>query len=145
VNYANGVYKLVAASSSATPLYLYTSPLNLGIPSFMDPMSTAFVTQGPAAFINKVSSTASWESSIASDVKAAYRNQVSAAGPNATTKTNADARLTTIKGEVEGNGGTLRYAPALYTAFRDALLANKLVSDSISDGTPGQNLVPYVY
>ncbi len=145
VNYANGVYKLVAASSSATPLYLYSSPLNLGIPSFMDPMSTTFVTQGPAAFINKVSSTASWESSIASDVKAAYRNQVSAAGTNATTKTNADARLTTIKSEVEGNGSTLRYAPALYTAFRDALLANKLVSDAISDGTPGQNLVPYVY
>jgi len=145
VNYSGGAYKLVAASASATPLYLYSSPLNLGIPSFMDPMSTAFVTQGPAAFINKLTSTTSWEASISSDVKAAYRNQVSAAGTNATTKTNADARLTTIKGEVEGNGGTLRYAPALYTAFRDALLANKLVSDSISDGTPGQNLVPYVY
>ena len=145
VNYSGGVYKLVDASASATPLYLYSSPLNLGIPSFMDPMSTAFVTQGPAAFINKLTSTSSWESSISSDVKATYRNQVSAAGTNATTKTNADARLTTIKGEVEGNGGTLRYAPALYTAFRDALLANKLVSDSISDGTPGQSLVPYVY
>ena len=145
VNFSNGVYKLVAAVGSATPLYLYSSPINLGIPTFMDPMATAFVTQGPAAFLNKVSSTAAIETQIASDVNATYRNQVSSTGTNATTKTNADARLAAIKLAVENNSGTLRYAPALYTAFRDGLLANKLVSDSISDGTPGQNMVPYVY
>ena len=145
VNYTGGVYKLVAAVASATPLYLYSSPISLGIPTFMDPMKTSFATEGPAAFLNKVSSTTAVEAKIASEVNSTYSNQVSATGTNATTKTNADARLAIIKTTVEASGGTLRYAPALYTAFRDGLLANKLVSDSISDGTPGQNMVPYVY
>lgn len=147
VNYASGVYKLVAASGSATAFYLYSSPIDLGIPTFMDPKATPFVTQGPAPFVNKVSSTASMEASIVASVNSTYNNQVAAGpGTNATTKTNADATLAAIKLAVEGNSsGSLRYAPALYTAFRDGLLANKLVSDSISDGTPGQNMVPYVY
>lgn len=142
VSYSNGVYSL---SSTGTPLYLYASPLNLGIPSFIDPMATSFVTQGPASFLNKIPSTSAWEAQIAKDVNTSYSSQVSATGTNATTKANADAALALIKTTVEGNSGTLRYAPALYTAFRDGLLANKLVSDSISDGTPGQNTVPYVY
>ena len=145
VNYTGGVYKLVAAVASATPLYLYSSPISLGIPTFMDPMKTTFATEGPAAFLNKVTSTAAVEAKILADVNSTYSNQVLATGTNATTKTNADARLAIIKSAVEGNGGALRYAPALYTAFRDGLLANKLVGDSISDGTPGQNMVPYVY
>jgi hypothetical protein len=145
VNFSNGVYKLVAGVGSATPLYLYSSPISLGIPKFMDPMATTFVAQPGAAFVNKVSSTTALEAQIAGDVNATYRNQVSSTGTNATTKINADARLAAIKLAVENNNGTLRYAPALYTAFRDGLLANKLVSDSISDGTPGQKMVPYVY
>lgn len=146
VNYSSGVYKLVAAIGSATPLYLYSSPIDLGIPTFINPKGVGFVTQGPAPYLNKVPSTSSLETQIRTDVNATYSDQVSATGTDATTKTKADARLASIKIAVEGNsGGSLRYAPALYTAFRDGLLANKLVSDSISDGTPGQNLVPYVY
>ena len=146
VNYTDGVYKLVAASESATPLYLYSSPISLGIPTFIDPMNTIFnTTRGPAPFLTKVTSTADVEAKLTLDISPNYSDQVSATGTNATTKTNADARLAIIKTTVEAAGGTLRYAPALYTAFRDGLLANKLVSDSISDGTPGQNTVPYVY
>ena len=142
VSYSGGVYSL---ASTGTALYLYGTPLNLGIPTFMDPMATTFVSEGAAAFVNKVSTAAAYEAQIASGVNSTYSNQVSAAGTNATTKANATARLALIKTAVESNSGTLRYAPALYTAFRDALLANTLVSDAISDGTPGQNLVPYVY
>jgi len=142
VSYSGGVYSL---ASTGTDLYLYATPLNLGIPTFMDPMATSFVTQGAASFLNKVSSTSAYEAQIATGVNSTYSNQVSAAGANTTTKANAAARLALIKTAVEGNSGTLRYAPALYAAFRDALLANTLVSDAISDGTPGQNLVPYVY
>ena len=142
VSYSGGVYSLADAG---TDLSLYGTPLNLGIPTFMDPMATAFVSEGAAAFINKVSTAAAYEAQIASGVNSTYSNQVSATGTNATTKANATARLALIKTAVESNSGTLRYAPALYTAFRDALLANTLVSDAISDGTPGQNLVPYVY
>lgn len=132
--------------TAATSFYLYTSPLNLGIPTFMDPMTTSFVTQAAAPFLNKVSTTAAYEAKAAAGVNSTYSDQVSASGASATTKPKADARLALIKNAVEANNhGSLRYAPALYTAFRDALLANTLVSDSISDGTPGQNLVPYVY
>ncbi|PUE38655.1 hypothetical protein B9Z50_16480 [Limnohabitans sp. Bal53] len=142
VSQASGVYSL---ASTGTDFYLFSTPLNLGIPTFMDPMATSFVTTGAASFINKVSTTTAYEAQIASGVNSTYSNQVSSKGANETTKANAAARLALIRTAVVSNGGSLRYAPELYTSFRNALLANTLVSDAISDGTPGQNLVPYVY
>jgi len=53
--------------------------------------------------------------------------------------------LATVKAAVEASGEKLRYSTALYSAYRDATLGQKLISDSIADGTPGQNLVPYVF
>ena len=148
VNYTGGVYKLVAAATSATPFYLFNSPIDFGIPSFMNPNGVAFVTNGPAPFISKVS-TSYVEGTSGSIyrylVNSIYFNQVATAGSDATTKLDADAYLATIKTAVEAAGGKLRYAPEVYTAYRDAALATKLVSDSIADGAPGQNLVPYVY
>lgn len=147
VNLTNGVYKLVSTSASATPLYLYNSPLELGIPSFMNPNNIAFVTNAAAPFLSKVSvsSVEGTSGSIYRGVNSTYRNQILTPGSDATTKTYADAMLASIKTAVEANGEKLRYSTALYTAYRDATLANKLVSDSIADGSPGQNLVPYVY
>ena len=147
VNLSGGVYKLVSAASSATPFYLYNSPLDLGVPEFLNPNKVAFVTNGPAAFLSKntVAATEGTSGSIYRQVNATYRPQVLNPGTDTTTKTNADAMLASIKTTVEASGEKLRYAPAVYTAFRDAALSYKLVSDSISDGTPGQNLVPYVY
>ena len=147
VNLSGSVYKLVSAASSATPFYLYNSPLDLGVPEFLNPNKVAFVTNGPAAFLSKntVAATEGTSGSIYRQVNATYRPQVLNPGTDTTTKTNADAMLASIKTTVEATGEKLRYAPAVYTAFRDAALSYKLVSDSISDGTPGQNLVPYVY
>jgi hypothetical protein len=70
---------------------------------------------------------------------------VASVGTNTATKTAATAMLLAIKTALEANGEKLRYSTDVYTAYRDAALATKLVSDSIADGTPGQNLVPYVY
>jgi hypothetical protein len=147
VNLSGSVYKLVSAASSATPFYLYNSPLDLGVPEFLNPNKVAFVTNGPAAFLSKntVAATEGTSGSIYRQVNATYRPQVLNPGTDTTTKTNADTMLASIKTTVEASGEKLRYAPAVYTAFRDAALSYKLVSDSISDGTPGQNLVPYVY
>ena len=142
VSHTNGVFSL---ASTGTDLYLFSTPLNLGIPTFMDPMATSFVTVGAAPFKNKVSTTTAYEAQIASGVNSTYNNQVSSKGANETTKTNAAARLAMINTAVVNNNGSLRYSPELYSSFRDALLATTLVSDSISDGIPGQNLVPYVY
>lgn len=142
VSHTNGVFSL---ASTGTDLHLFSTPLNLGIPTFMDPMATSFVTVGAAPFKNKVSTITAYEAQIASGVNSTYNNQVSSKGANETTKTNAAARLAMINTAVVNNNGSLRYSPELYSSFRDALLATTLVSDSISDGIPGQNLVPYVY
>jgi hypothetical protein len=82
---------------------------------------------------------------ISSKVNSTYSSQVASVGTNAATKTAATAMLLAIKTAVEANGEKLRYSTDVYSAYRDAALATTLVSDSIADGTPGQNLVPYVY
>ena len=147
VNLNSGVYKLVASSAVATPLYAYNSALELGIPEFLNPQKIAFVTNDPAPFFSKntVAATEGTSGSIYKQVNSTYRSQVATPGVNASTKTSADAMLASIKSSVEASGEKLRYSTALYSAYRDATLAHKLVSDSIADGTPGQNLVPYVY
>ena len=144
VNLASGAYALSATSAS---FYLYTTPLSLGVPSFMNPESIALVTNSPAPFMSKLTtdSVENTTTGIYSKVNSTYRSQVATVGTNTATKTAAIAMLLSIKTAVEANGEKLRYSTDVYTAYRDAALATKLVSDSIADGTPGQNLVPYVY
>jgi len=142
-----GSFSLVAQANAATKLYLFNSPFNLGIPSFINPNAIPFVTNAAAPFLSKttVADVEGTSGAIYRSVNATYRGQVLTPGANATTKVNADAMLASIKTAVVANGEALRYDTALYTAFRDRALKSKLVSDSIADGTPGQNLVPYVY
>ncbi len=54
VNFTGGVYKLVQDPTQATPLYLYNSPIDLGVPAFMNPIPVAPVTNLPAPFMSKV-------------------------------------------------------------------------------------------
>ena len=147
VSYAGGAYKLVPSASSATRLYLYASPIDFGIPLNMNPAATAYVSNANAPFKTKISPEAVEGSNgqIYKNVNATYQSQVKVAGSSAETKASADAFLATIKTTLASKGEKLRYDPAVYTAFRDAALATKLVSDAVADGTPGQNLVPYVY
>ena len=144
VKLSGTTFSLVADAANASPLYFFNSPLDLGIPTFMNPKSVGFVTNAAAPFkINERAATLL--SSISSSVNATYQNQISAPGTDATTKTHADAMLASIKTAVEASGESLRYSTALYAAFRDGALRTKLVSDAIADGAPGQNMVPYVY
>jgi hypothetical protein len=147
VNMAAGSLRLVALAADASKLYFYNSPFNLGIPTFMDPQAFSFVTNAAAPFLSKVTiaSVEGTSGSIYTKLSSTYRGQILTPGADATTKTNADAMLASIKTAVEASGEKLRYDTAFYTAFRDRALSTKLVSDSIADGTPGQNLVPYVY
>ena len=147
VSYTGGVYKLVAEASAATRLYLYASPIDFSIPLNMNPAATGYVSNANAPFKTKTSTDQIEGSNgtIYRNVNSTYRNQITVAGSDATTKTNADAFLATIKTTLAAKGEKLRYDPSVYTAFRDAALATKLVSDAVADGTPGQNLVPYVY
>jgi hypothetical protein len=144
VRLSGPTFSLVADAANASPLYFFNSPLDLGIPTFMNPKPLGFVTNAAAPFkINDRAATLL--SSITSSVNATYQNQISAPGTDATTKAFADTMLASIKTAVEGSGESLRYSTALYAAFRDGALLTKLVSDAIADGTPGQNMVPYVY
>jgi hypothetical protein len=144
--YVNLTSNTYALSTTGTPLYFYESPLNFGIPVFMNPQAVVMVTNASAPFQSKMTySSTEAVGRIYNNVKSSYRAQVASIGSNTATKSAADSQLTSIKAALEANGEKLRYAPALYSAFRDAALATKLVSDAISDGVPGQNLVPYVY
>jgi hypothetical protein len=151
VNLSSGVFKLVTTTAEATKLYLFTTSDVFGIPcttspcaaSTMNPTGTrryesTSTNKTPAGFVVKTVTT-----SVTLGTK--YANQVSASGGNSTTKTNADAMLASIKTALATKGETLRYDTAVYTAFRDAALSNVLSSDAISNGVPGQNLVPYVW
>jgi hypothetical protein len=158
LTYAGGSYSL---TTSGTKLYLYATPLSLGIPSFMNPKGGAFVTNSAYNFLtgkttvlltegtyttsgNGTTSTCS-TGSIYTALSSTYKPQVCYPGTNATTRTAAVTQLAAIQSAVTANGESLRYSTDAYLAFRDGLLAHKLVSDSIADGTPGQNMVPFVY
>jgi hypothetical protein len=147
VSLNNGVFQLVPSATTATPLYVYNSAIDFGIPEFLNPQKVAFVTNDPAPFLSKnsVAATEGTSGSIYRQVNSTYKSQVSNPGSDSATKASADTMLASIKTAVEASGERLRYSTALYSAYRDATLAHKLVSDTISDGTPGQNLVPYVY
>jgi hypothetical protein len=145
VSFSNGVYAL---ASTGTKFYLYGTPLSLDVPTFMNPKSVSFVSNPAAPFLSKVT-TSSVEGTTGSIYRAlastSYAAQIATAGTDAATKIAADAQLADIKAALLANNESLRYSTEVYTAFRDALLSTKLVSDSVADGTPGQNLVPYVY
>ena len=149
VQYASGSYKLVSSDASASKFYFYASPLNLEIPTDFNPGNIAYVSNPAVGIITKLQNgTAGVEGSTGTvyrDISATYKSQVATAGTNAATKLAADAQLAAIKSALQSKGESLRYDTAFYTAFRDGLLAGKLHSDAVSDGTPGQNLVPYVF
>jgi hypothetical protein len=151
VNYSNGVYSLVASAGSATPLYFYSSADGYTVPSTMNPTLTAYSNVNPDWAFPSGTTTSGTEANFANKLtQQVYKDQVSVGGvttpgANATTKAAADSYLQTIKTQVESQGEHLRYDPAVYTAFRDALLAGTLASDGVADGTPNQRLVPFVY
>jgi hypothetical protein len=166
-NSSTGVYSLVSSSASATPFYFYSSSDGYAVPSIMNPTNTAYTTTNPPAAFPSNANATSVESTFS--LAAKYTNQISVGGvkkpgANADTKAAADAFLATINTTLAGNSSTLcngeipsgtatgdlpqaamRYSPAVYTAFRDALLSGTLVSDAVADGTPNQRLVPFVY
>lgn len=143
----NGSFQLVADATSATKIYLYNSPISLGIPSDFNPSNIAYATNPAAAFgVNYL--TANYEGLdgiIYRKMASKMQAQVASVGTNAETKTAADAMLASIKSTLASKGESIRYDTAVYSAFRDGLLATVLASDSVADLNPGKNLVPYVW
>ena len=140
-------YSLVADASNATPLYFYTSADSYDIPTRMNPTGAAYISNPPASFQSSISATTLESGSTAfyNTINATYRAQVSASGKSAQTKVAALKQLLAIPAKLATQNTKMRYAPALYNAFRDSALSKILVSDAPADGTPGQHLVPYIY
>ena len=167
LTYSGGSSGSYSLSTSGTALYLYATPLSLGIPSFMNPKgtsfmsptgtavsfvsnsaynfltgkSTVFLTEGTYTTSGNGTTSTCSTGSIYTALSDTYRPQVCYPGTNATTR----AAVVTQLAAIQATSVSLRYSTDAYLAFRDGLLANKLVSDSIADGTPGQNMVPFVY
>ncbi len=140
-------YSLVANAALATPLYFYTSADSYDIPTRMNPTGTAYISNPPAPFLSNMTTTSVEAGSTAfyNSINATYRTQVSVAGKSAVTKTAALKQLLSIPTALTTQNTKMRYAPALYNAFRDSALSKTLISDAPADGTPGQHLVPYIY
>ncbi|MEO1886026.1 MAG: hypothetical protein ABGX72_01440, partial [Methyloprofundus sp.] len=133
---------MVSSSRDATQLFFYDSPLNYSVPFDFNPSKTSFVSNSAAPFISKDVNfnVDRVDSKCISQVKV---NGVNAPGTNARTRIAANAMLLTIENSLS-TGESLRYDIAVYSAFRDGLLASTLQIDGISNGVLGQNLVPYV-
>lgn len=144
------IYSLVSSESAASKFYLYAPPIDFGIPDNFNPPSVSYSTAGsvpvqkdvtiPSQFTNNSST-----SSLYSTLSSKYKPQALSPGNDATTKINAGTMLNAITTAASANNFSLRYNMSVYSAFRDALLASKQVSDTSFDGTPGQWTVPYVY
>ena len=147
VSYLKNTYKLVPQPSLATKLYFYTPSDDYGIPSRFNPGNTPYASNPAAPYSSNVNpdSVESGNTAFYTRINTTYRPQVQVAGSDAKTKLSADQFLATIPTNLAPQGDKLRYAPALYTAFRDAALAGKLASAAPADGVPGQKLVPFVY
>ncbi len=145
VNYSSGTYKLVASSSNATALYLFDTPINVSMPTDFNPLSYGYSIDKAAPFVYSSTTLPSYVEGTTGEVYkhfgTKYITQVASPGTNTATETAANLQLAAIK----ATGTKLRYDTSVYAAFRKALLANTLVSDAISNGTPNQNMVPYVW
>jgi hypothetical protein len=150
VSLNSGVYSLVPSSSAATKFYLYAPPIDFGIPNIFNPIPVSFTPASPTPVKYGLANPSAFEtktstSSLYSQISSKYQPQVAIAGTDSGTKSAASAILSTIASTAIANNYALRYSTTIYSAFRDALLANTLVSDTVFDGTPGQNSVPFVY
>ena len=143
----NGSFQLVANASSGTKIYLYSSPISLGIPTDFNPSKVTYATNPAAAFgVNFLTTDYEGVSGfVYRKMASKMQAQVASVGTNADTKIAADAMLSSIKTALASKGETLRYDTAVYSAFRDGLLATVLATDSVADLNPGKNLVPYVW
>jgi hypothetical protein len=143
----NGSFQLVANASSGTNIYLYSSPISLGIPTDFNPSKVTYATNPAAAFgVNFLTTDYEGVSGfVYRKMASKMQAQVASVGTNADTKIAAEAMLSSIKTALASKGETLRYDTAVYSAFRDGLLATVLATDSVADLNPGKNLVPYVW
>jgi hypothetical protein len=147
VKYNSTGLSLVNSTSNATQFILYSSPFEESLPDDFNPKNDENVTNSRVSINSSVSNIESelYTKLIKDMSKDAYLNQVSAVGPDSTTRSAAESMLATIKSTVEDQGNVLRYDTSIYSTFRDGALSFQLQTNSAGNGTVGMYTVPYVY
>ena len=84
VKQESGTYKLVADASSASKIYLYNSPIDLSIPTDLNPSSVAPVTNAAASFRSDFSPSniEGTSGTIYKKMNVKYKAQVASVGSN---------------------------------------------------------------
>ena len=171
VKYATSGLTLVSSSGQGSTITIYTSKMNVNMPSDFNPIPTAYVSNERVAIKNYLSNTRTniegsnltnptckfiphfYNNDGSKKISYAgyyYANQITNKGYDATTSgTNyyANLMLTEISSKVSKNTTykTLRYPTSIYKTFREGALSIVLKSNSIANGDIGMNAVPYVY
>ena len=146
----SGVYSLVESFSAASKFYLYTPPIDFGIPANFNPQPISYTSAAAVPGLYALSVPSVFESTSSTEspysfVSSTYRPQVASSGNNASTKIAAATMLSSIAAAATTNNFSLRYSTEIYASFRDAMLSNTQISDSLFDGITGHWSVPYVY
>jgi hypothetical protein len=146
----SGVYSLVQSSSAASKFYLYTPPIDFGISTNFNPSPVLYTSAAAVPGLYALSVPSVFESTSSTEspysfVSSTYRPQVASSGNNESTKIAAATMLNSIAAAATTNSFSLRYSTVIYASFRDALLSNTQISDSLFDGITGHWSVPYVY
>ena len=142
----SGSLKLVSSQSSASAYKIYTSPFDVSIPYDFNPGNVSYQSNDRVSIINYIDkSTSEMERLVAQYMMTKYSYQISATGSNTSTNSAAESMLSNIQSELATKGESLRYDASVYSTFRTGLLSYVNNTDSIANGTLGQNANPYVY
>jgi hypothetical protein len=137
--------KLTSNISLANDFTVYTSPINVGLPSAYNPSNHEFVKNGRVPVEQWISNSRSdmegTSGKVWKDMSSIYRQQITSVGYNTSTNSVAESMLDAIF----STGTSIRYAKEVYKTFRDGALKIQLKSAAIANGDVGQNTVPYVY
>ena len=146
MSYSSSQFNLVATTGEATSFNVYSSPLSESIPASFNPSGIEYVTNTRVSINDSISNTiAEMQNNIAQDMMTKYQPQISTVGYNSDTIVESDLMLATIIESVSQQGSSLRYSTSLYKSFRETALQMTLKSNSVGNGTVGQNTIPYVY
>ncbi|MBF0287789.1 MAG: hypothetical protein HQM14_08225 [SAR324 cluster bacterium] len=136
-------------NSPSSSISLLNSGVDLSVPSDFNPSNTAFATNNrvfwTTSTVQSYSNHNLSGNKTSEDIHSKYQAQVSARGSDSGTSSAAETMLDQIKIDLENEGESLRYDPALYLAFRNGLLNTKLKGATIVNGQIDQNTAPYVF
>ena len=136
-------------SSSGSKIYFYDSGFDFSVPRDFNPgLSKGVPNQRVIWKANRTESYSRHKFSgdkTQKDTHLKYQPQIRVAGNDPGTRVAAENMLQQIKSDLELSEESLRYSPAVYLAFRNALLNTKLKGATVVNGVIDQNTVPYVF